>query len=732
LKTRNPFILSAPIFIVLFLLASCASPKGQPVRAEFDKEQVKISVGGKLFTCYKFGHDQKYPYFWPVNGPLTGESITTESSEPYPHHHSLFFGCDRVNGGNYWQDVNERGQILSEGPKPVEADGYRVVFADECLWRKPGEEPVIRDIRRITVTAPSAMLRFIDFEITLTPLVDVTILKTNHSLFSARVVEALNVNSGGVLRNAAGALAEQGTFGQASPWCDYSGTREGKTEGIAILQHSSNPWYPSKWFTRDYGFFSPTPMYWLEGDRLDLKTGETLTLEYRVVVHAGDAEAADMAGLFREYAGEVRFMTLDPGHFHAALVQKTMYDRVSPIVHVYAPKGPDVADHLKRVEGFNTREADPTFWEEKVFQGKDYLKRMVRERPGNVVVLSGDNGKKAAYIKACVEAGLNVLADKPMCIDAEGYRLLEQAFALAEEKGVLVYDIMTERFEITSILQKDLMNTPEVFGKVVAGTPADPALVKESVHHFFKHVAGKPIKRPAWFFDTARQGEGIVDVSTHLVDLVMCALCPGETLDYDRDVKMISGRRWATMLTGEQFRKVTRLDDFPDSMKKDLTAERAYPCYANGEMVFALKGVHAKVSVAWNYKAPEGAKDTHYSLARGTRARIEIRQGKEQNYRPELYVAAAPGADRSALGQALAAAVEVWQAKYPGTGIEETGEGWHMIIPDNLRIGHEAHFRQVTERYLRALTQGKLPEWEVPNMLTKYRITTEALKLALE
>jgi len=27
--------------------------------------------------------------------------------------------------------------------------------------------------------------------------------------------------------------------------------------------------------------------------------------------------------------GEVRLMTLDPGHFHAGLVQKTMYDQVS-------------------------------------------------------------------------------------------------------------------------------------------------------------------------------------------------------------------------------------------------------------------------------------------------------------------------------------------------------------------------------------------------------------------
>ena len=46
----------------------------------------------------------------------------------------------------------------------------------------------------------------------------------------------------------------------------------------------------------------------------------------------------------------VRFMTLDPGHFHAALVQKEMYPGVSPQVDVYAPLGPDLLGHLARVD----------------------------------------------------------------------------------------------------------------------------------------------------------------------------------------------------------------------------------------------------------------------------------------------------------------------------------------------------------------------------------------------
>ena len=298
--------------VVIFLVAACplslaaeqlsfAKAADQEVTAKLVGNQVRVHVNGKLFTAYKFADTQKYPYFWPVNGPVSGKSITTETSQPYPHHHSLFFGCDRVNGGNYWQDVNARGQIVSQGPKIAKASGKQVVFVDKCLWRRPGSGPIISDTRRISITAPNTDIRLIDFMINLEPLVDIEILKTNHALFSARVVPELSVKSGGTLVNAEGKTSEQGTFGANSPWCDYSGTREGVAEGIAILQNPHNRWFPSKWFTRDYGFFSPTPMFWLEGDRLELPKGKTLTLRYRVVVHAGDVKQAQIARRFEQY-----------------------------------------------------------------------------------------------------------------------------------------------------------------------------------------------------------------------------------------------------------------------------------------------------------------------------------------------------------------------------------------------------------------------------------------------
>jgi hypothetical protein len=301
MSARHYLLAASLTFLAAASLTSSAQAQAGKTAAKLEKNQVVVTVGGQVFTCYKFDPSQKYPYFWPVNGPASGQSITTETSEPYPHHHSLFFGCDRVNGGNYWQDTNERGQILSQRPKIVEASGSRVVFTDVGLWKQPGKAPIIRDQRHIVIIAPSESLRFIDFTITLEPLTDIQILKTNHSLFSARVVPELAVTAGGTLINAEGKTREKGTFGVASPWCDYYGTRAGVTEGIAIFQHPSDRWYPSQWFTRDYGFFSPTPMNWLEGGQLSIPKGEKLTLSYRVVVHSGDTQKAGIPALFDAY-----------------------------------------------------------------------------------------------------------------------------------------------------------------------------------------------------------------------------------------------------------------------------------------------------------------------------------------------------------------------------------------------------------------------------------------------
>lgn len=427
--------------------------------------------------------------------------------------------------------------------------------------------------------------------------------------------------------------------------------------------------------------------------------------------------------------GEVVLMTLDPGHFHAALIQKNMYDAISPKAYVFAPESEDVQLHLDKIEQYNTRAENPTDWEEIVYTGPDYLEKMLQEKPGNVMMVAGNNSNKTEYIQQAVAHNIHVYADKPMVIVPEEYDLLAQTLKSARERGILVYDIMTERYEITTILQKELATFEGVFGELEKGTPDNPAISKESVHHFFKYVSGSPLKRPSWFFDVTKQGEGIVDVSTHLVDLILWECFPEQAIPKE-EVAVVSGKRWPTELTPSQFQRVTGAATYPDYLQKDVIQDSVLNVFANGEIIFTVRGVHGKASVMWKYEAPEGAKDTHFSIMRGTNANLVIRQDAPQAYQPTLYVEPLEGADKAATEKALQEALATLNETYPGVEMKPSEAGWEIIIPEKYKVGHEAHFAQVTEKYLGYLQAGEIPAWEHQNMLTKYFITTEAYKLS--
>jgi predicted dehydrogenase len=444
-----------------------------------------------------------------------------------------------------------------------------------------------------------------------------------------------------------------------------------------------------------------------------------------------ETTAKDIDPMFIPLEGKVKLMNLDPGHFHAALVQKTMYDQVDPVVHVYAPEGPEVQSYLNRISDYNNRAENPTDWKEEVYTGSDFLEKMLSAKPGNVMVVSGNNAKKTEYILKTVREGIHVLADKPMVISPDNYPMLEEAFATAAEKGVLLYDIMTERHEITTMLQKELSQIPEVFGELQKGSPGVPAITKESIHHFSKIVSGKPLIRPPWFFDVRQQGEGVVDVTTHLVDLVQWEAFPEEVLEKS-DVKISSARRWTTDLTPAMFEKVTGLSSYPEYLEKGVRDE-LLKVYCNGEINYTLKGVHAKVSVIWNFEAPEGTGDTHYSVMRGTRCELVIRQGEAEGYKPKLYIEAADPDSPGEFSKALESGIEKLAATYPGIKLKEVEDfTWLLEIPDKYKVGHEAHFGQVTEKFLGYLESGTLPPWEIPNMIVKYYTTTEGMKRAMQ
>jgi predicted dehydrogenase len=239
-------------------------------------------------------------------------------------------------------------------------------------------------------------------------------------------------------------------------------------------------------------------------------------------------------------------------------------------------------------------------------------------------------------------------------------------------------------------------------------------------------VAGLPNRRPAWFFDVRQQGEALPDVGTHLVDIVQWMIAPGQVIDTRKDVQVVAARRWPTVMSLADFQKVTGEAEFPADLSANVKAGRL-DYYCNTSVTYRLRGTNVKLDVLWSYGP---GSDVHFAVFRGSRARVEIRQKTEKSGQPELYVIP----NDAATGKAILAAAKKTLSGvqgYPGIGIEERGKELYVTIPDKYRVGHEAHFAQVTEKFLHFLKDPKaVPAWEKPNMIAKYYTTTKGLELS--
>jgi hypothetical protein len=346
------------------------------------------------------------------------------------------------------------------------------------------------------------------------------------------------------------------------------------------------------------------------------------------------------------------------------------------------------------------------------------------EPPGGIAIFSGRNRGKIERITAALEAGLHVLADKPAIIEPADLPRLDAALVLADERRLVLADMMTGRHNTLTRLLQALRSDPEVFGDPVPGTQDEPGVSLSGVHYLRKVVAGMPNPRPAWYFDVTEQGEGLADTGVHLVDRVHETLFPEQPLDWRRDIDILAASRWPTMVSLAQFREITGESGWPDYLAPWIRHDvLEYLC--NGRVEYRVRGIHVRLEVRWDWQAEQGD-DTHQALYRGTRCRLAVRQGPAERFRPELYVL--PDED---IGAALQRRIVALQPSYPGIAVEAVGSEWRIAIPDALRIGHDAAFAAFTRRFLAQVTDpASLPARERPNLLAKYRVTTEAVALS--
>jgi len=248
----------------------------------------------------------KYPYFCPLNGPVSGLSLVSESGLPYPHHRGLWLGCDPLNGGDYWSDGPlERGRIQSTELKLDEtaATPTESHFSQRCDWERAGAASPLRDERHFVVRVPNDQLRLIDCRFKLTAQEDIAIERAKHSFFAMRAASDISPTYGGILMNSSGGLGAKGTYGKPADWCGYHGKRKLRpdvVEGIAIMNHPDNFDGNCPWFTREYGHLSPSPFNFLDKP-WRFANGEILELQYRVVLHAGTPQEAGLDAIYKNW-----------------------------------------------------------------------------------------------------------------------------------------------------------------------------------------------------------------------------------------------------------------------------------------------------------------------------------------------------------------------------------------------------------------------------------------------
>ncbi|MFT5391677.1 MAG: putative dehydrogenase [Gammaproteobacteria bacterium] len=390
-----------------------------------------------------------------------------------------------------------------------------------------------------------------------------------------------------------------------------------------------------------------------------------------------------------------------PGHFHAALTLRIPNPRVSEEVHLYATASEERDAFVALVDAFNSRAQNPTRWHIVEHRGEDertLLAQLIAERRGDAVVLAGRNDHKLAVIAAVHRAGLHVLADKPWAINA----LATDDLAQATQNGALAMDIMTSRFDVIAQLRRKIARDATVFGGF--RNSADPAIDIGSVHHLVKVVNGQTLRRPTWYFDVGAQGDGLVDIQSHMTHQAQWLLETDAAYQYGADVSSLRAVRWPTPVSVELFQRSTGASEFPAALQGNVN-DGELALFCNGQIDYELRGVTVRQRAKWRPIEPEGGGDLHDAVIRGENADIIVEQGPATGYQPVLSVLPRAAHVPSTLANALGH----WQRDFPGVSVDKKGDRLELNIPSTLRTGHEAHFAMVLESFLDYLDAGEWP-----------------------
>jgi len=256
-------------------------------------QRASFQIDGREKTRWIFTGAHPRPCFFPLNGP-SGESLTRMGHPGAPnhdHHQSVWFAHNKVLGIDFWSN-NSTARIEQTEWLAYQDGDDEAVMGVKLAWRDGHEPRPLLEQELVVAIAPLNDEQWtMELQSRFTPSSEtLEFQKTNFGFFAVRVAKRIAEFFGsGTLTNSKGATGERAIFGKPSRWMDYSGpARDGGTEGVSYLDHSSNPGQPMRWHVREDGWMGASPCM-LE----PLQTSRTkpLILRHMLFLHRGGADA---------------------------------------------------------------------------------------------------------------------------------------------------------------------------------------------------------------------------------------------------------------------------------------------------------------------------------------------------------------------------------------------------------------------------------------------------------
>jgi hypothetical protein len=297
-----------------------AAETGGGVKITETGDRLRIEVNGQFFSEYHYKEVSR-PFLYPIAGP-GGLNMTRNfpmkadvpgEERDHPHHRSLWYAHGLINGHDFWAEGKKSGRTEHEKFLEIKSGPREgVIRSRNKLVAIDGSVVATEDFTiRIHARAPAPM---IDFDVTVhASNSELTFGDTKEGTMAIRVAESMRLKQ----RNKAGegrivnseGVRDGATWGKRAKWCDYHGPVNGKTVGVAIFDHPSNPRHPTWWHVRDYGLFAANPFGLHDFEKqpagagdFKVAAGQSVTFRYRFYFHEGDEKQGQVAEQYKAYA----------------------------------------------------------------------------------------------------------------------------------------------------------------------------------------------------------------------------------------------------------------------------------------------------------------------------------------------------------------------------------------------------------------------------------------------